>query len=114
MTRHEGPLDYATPQSLSPADSRRVFIALLPVGIFVGVFLGSAMFEDGDSRNLGGACCMLLMVPIGLIGLGIAITEARRPGGLRAVANGLIGAALVAGGLCGALWVILRFRLFRH
>jgi len=91
-----------------------MFVLLLSAGIFVAVLLGSWMFEDGDSRNIGGAMCMLAMAPVALAGGIMAIIETTRPRGFRALAHGVLWSGLLVIGLCGTLWIIVGFRLLRH
>jgi hypothetical protein len=64
------PLDYATPPPRQSADPRRMFLYLLPGGIFMGALVGSVMIEHTfpyDSRNFGGGMCILVMAPFALI-----------------------------------------------
>jgi hypothetical protein len=106
-------LDYAGPTPKQKADPRRSFLLLTPAAIFFAVLLGWKMYEDGDSRNFNGFFCMLVMAPLGLI-CGIkALAEARHPQGLRALAHGLLWSLILIAGLCGSLWLIMRFNLFR-
>ena len=90
-----------------------MFTLVLPAAIFAAVFIGSWMFEDGDSRNIGGAMCMLAMAPLALVCGVMAIIEATRPRGLRALSHGVLWSGLLIIGLCGSLWVIMHFKLLR-
>lgn len=86
-------------------------VLLLPVGLFVALFLGSWIIEDGDSRNVNGALCMLVTAPIAVTCGIAAIVEAMRPRGSRALLHGLLTSALLVAGLCGSLWAIVHFKL---
>lgn len=94
-----------------------MFFCLLPAAICIGALLGSwlieADFPNGDSRNFGGGMCVLVTAPLGLIFAILAIREALRPRGLRALLWGLGWNVVVAGGPWVVLWIVARFRLFK-
>jgi hypothetical protein len=115
VTQADRKLSYASPPPAErEAEARLMFALLLPTGIFAAVFLGSWMFEDGDSRNVGGALCMFAMAPVAIVCSVIALIEATRPRGFRALLHGIAWSGLLVAGLCGSLWIIIQFRLLRH
>jgi hypothetical protein len=112
------PLNYAAPPTPRNADPRRMFMYLLPAAVCVGAIIGSWMIEvtfpNGDSRNFGGAMCVLVTAPLGLIFGIMGIREACRPRGLRALLWGVGWNVLAALGPWVALWVVVRFGLLKH
>ena len=87
---------------------------VLAADAYRNLLLGSLMFEDGDSRNIGGAMCLLATAPVALVCGVMGIVEATRPRGLRALLRGTLWSALLVGGLCGSLWAIIHFKLLRR
>jgi len=89
------PLNYVAPPPPRNADPRRMFMYLLPAAICVGAIIGSWMIENtfpnGDSRNLPGPMCVLVTAPLGLVFGMMAIREAFRPRGMRALIWGADG-----------------------
>jgi len=111
-------LNYALPPPPREANPRRVFMCLLPGAICIAATIGSRTIEGafpmGDSRNFGGACLMLFTAPLGLVFGIIAIREALRPRGLRALLWGVGWNIIVASGPCIAIWAVIRFGLLKH
>lgn len=95
-----------------------MFLYLLPAAIFVGAVIGSLMIEytfpNGDSRNLSGPMCVFVTAPLGLIFGIMAIREAFRPRGLRALFWGVGWNVVTALGPWAALWIIVRCGLLKR
>jgi hypothetical protein len=112
------PLNYGVPLPPGNADPRRMFMYLLPVAICVGAIIGSWMIEytfpNGDSRNFSGPMCVFVTAPLGLIFGIMAIREAFRPRGLRALFWGAGWNVVTALGPWAALWMIVRFGLLKR
>jgi len=111
-------LGYMLPPPPRDASPRRMFLCLLPSAIWIAAWVTFWMIENsfpnGDSRNFGGACLIMVMAPLGL-GFGVmAVIEAFRPSGLRALAWGIGWNAIVALGPCITAWVLIHFGLFKH
>jgi hypothetical protein len=107
-------LEYASPPAPREASPSRLFWLLLPLAMFVALLLGSILIETGDSRNLPGPLMMLALLPALLICGVMAIFEAVRPRGLRALGYALIGSTVLVAGFCLVLWLVLHFKLLRR
>jgi hypothetical protein len=106
-------LDYGSPKTPRDADAFRAFVSLLPTGICVAIIAGSFIFEDGDSRDIGGACLVVILAPLALIGWAVIISEGTRPRGLIALRNAAIWNAIVAIAVPAAIFAIIHFKLFQ-
>jgi hypothetical protein len=89
-----------------------MFKYLRPLAICVGVIIPSWMIQL--SRNIMGACGVLAAVPLGLVFGSLAIREASRPGGLRALLWGICWNIPIALGPWLVLWAIVKFGLLKH
>jgi hypothetical protein len=82
---------------------------------FVGFwFINWKMYPQGDSRDFGSPCCMLIMGPTALACVVFIYMEAMRPNGLRVLVRSIFGCLLLPLGLWLALWLIIKFQLFKH
>jgi hypothetical protein len=95
-----------------------MFGYLTPAGLFLTAFATNwfinSDYPQGDSRNIGGACCMMVTLPAALFYLIPTFKETLRPRGLIILLAAAGTWMLVALFACSLLWAIVRFQLFKH
>lgn len=111
------PLNYAIPPPPRQANPRYVFLRLLPAAICIAAFITSmqieSAFPNGDSRNFGGVCVIILTAPLALVWGAFAVREAFRPRGVRALLLGSAWNAVLVLASFLSIWTIIKFRLLR-
>jgi hypothetical protein len=77
-------------------------------------FINWKMYPQGDSRDFGSPCCMIVMGPAALACLPLLATEAMRPRGLRVLFRSILCCLLLPLGIWLGLWLIIKLQLFKH